>query len=414
MLRRLGLFALTLVVAAPLSAQSETPAWVATHPVQQQSEMRLSATSDGGVWAVVDHNRVLRSADGGETWLPVNPVPVQSSGVDLPYTGPALGGSSDTLISGVSTKVAWGANGRALSRTGDSGTTWRQISTPSVTRSKFFEHSSGIEALGRSIWYFRGGSEVVGSCPYPLPTTPVLSSSNDGARWQRGDVPVQSGDATRVRFVDARRGMALVIEYDYTETTDDGSSCGYSGSSKNTAVVLTTDGGRTWRRTLTCPGVCSALAWVSPKRVLVGARDGRLYASNDGGLRFQSLGRLFEKPLSPVYGFDAMDFVGKRGWAAVNGVGIFRSDDGGAEWLRERSSQDAFFLALLDLTAVDKDRAVSVGPYSLITRLAVPAAPTGPASPGRLARPDRIDLGRGRWLGADGVVHVDVRLERSA
>lgn len=409
MTRRLGLAALALVAAAPLGAHGETPTWVPTHPVQQQSEMRLSATPDGGVWAVVDHNRVVRSADRGETWTPVNPVPAQVDGVELPGTGPTLGGSSDTLIAGVSKASAWAANGSALSRTRDAGATWQRVMTPSVTRSKFFEHSSAIEAAGRRIWYFRDGSEVVGFCPYPLPSTPVLSSVDDGAHWVRGDVRVQGGHASRVRFVDGLRGIALVIEFNYTETTGDDTSCGYSGTSKSTAVALTTDGGRTWRRTLTCPGVCRAVAWVSPKRVLVGSWDGRLYASNDGGARFQSLGRLFDKPATPLYSLDGLDFVGKRGWAAVNGLGILRSDDGGAEWVAETSSQGAYFLALLDLTAVDRERAVSVGPYSLITRFEAPGEAPRLVTPSHEV-PPRRDLGAGRWLDADGALHVEVRL----
>ena len=407
--RRLVVAAVVVAVGAPLVAHGESAAWIPTHPVQQQSEMRLSATPDGGVWAVVDHNRVLRSADRGETWTPVNPVPAQVYGVPLPGTGPTLGGSSDTLIAGVKKASAWAANGSALSRTTDAGSTWRAVTTPSVTRTKWFEQSAAITARGSSVWYFRTGSEVRNSCAYPIATTPVLSSPDDGLHWRRGNVAVPAGQATRVRFIDALRGVALVVEFDYT-ATDDGTWCGYSGVSKSTAVVLTTDGGRTWRRTMTCPGVCSALAWVSPKRVLVGAHDGRLYASNNGGARFESIGRLFDQPLSPLHAFSALDFVGKRGWAAVNGVGVFRSDDGGAEWVLEHSAQQVFFLAVLDLAAVDTERAVSVGPYSLITRFATPAEAPGRAAPAEA--PSRIDLGPGRWIDAAGVMHVEVRVPR--
>jgi photosystem II stability/assembly factor-like uncharacterized protein len=403
MMRRPSVAALSLLLVSPLMAHGETPAWTPTHPVQQQSEMRLSATPDGGVWAVVDHNRVVRSADRGETWTPVNPVPAQVDGAPLPGTGPTLGGSSDTLISGVSKASAWAANGSALSRSTDAGSTWRAVKTPSVTRTKWFEYSSAITARGRSVWYFRAGSEVRDSCAYPIPTTPVLSSADNGAHWRRGDVAVPAGAASRVRFVDGRRGIALVVEFDYKKT-DDGTWCGYEGVSKSTAVALTTDGGRTWRRTFTCPGYCRSVAWVSTKRVLVASRDGRLFASDTGGTSFHGLGRLFEEPVSPLYALDAIDFVGNRGWAAVNGVGIYRSDDGGMEWVLEDSVQQAFFLAVVDLTAVDHDRAVGVGPYAIITRLATPAPAHRAGRPA--AQPARVDLGAGRWLDAEGRLHV--------
>jgi photosystem II stability/assembly factor-like uncharacterized protein len=413
MRRRWLVPALTLACLSQAGVHAGPPVWAPTHPVQQQAEIRLAATPDGGVWAVVDHNRVLRSADAGRTWMPVNPVALQADGVDLPYAGPVLGGSSETLLASVSSTQAWAANGTALSRTVDAGTTWRRVATPSVTKSRFFESAEGLEVRGNQVWYFRSGSEVVGYCPYPLKTTPVLISHNAGASWTRSDLPVPGGWAHRARFVDARRGVALVIEFDYTETTDDGSSCGYSGTSKNTAVMLTTDGGRTWRRSLTCPGVCFAASWVSASRVVVGSYDGQLFSSDDGGRRFQALGSFFDRPATP-YGLTGLDFVGRRGWAAVNGVGVFRSDDGGSEWVKEVSTQDAFFLAIVDLTAVDQERAVTVGPYSLLTRSTTPgvAAPGSPPS----TRPEsgKLDLGGGRSLDVHGVLHVAVSMARSA
>ena len=399
------LSALVLGAALAAPAAAEDPAWVATYPVQTGSQNRISALPDGTVWAVVDGRRLLRSTDAGRTWNPLNPLPVHVPG--LPMTGPDLGGSSDTIVAPSSSTKAYGANGQALSRTVDAGLTWSSLKPPSVTRSRFFEYALAMEHTGGRLHYARSGSEVVDGCPYPLRTTPMLSSP-DGVRWTRSDIAVPGGWVQEIRFADARRGAALVVEFEYTETERDGSSCGYSGVGATTSVQVTSDGGRTWRHVHRCRPNCFALSWSTPRRLMVGQVDGVVLRSADAGRRFTPLSELPLLAGSPITFLQALDCVRDRCWASVNGGGIFRTD-ADAEWSREVSGQEVFGLQIGDLSAIDAERAVSGGPHALMTRVDA----TGGPAPGRpVHAPRTLPLPGGAVLHPDGSLTVRVSLPR--
>jgi len=406
-MRRLVAGASALLMALlVMPAAAENPAWVATYPVQTGSQNRLAALPDGTVWAVVNGSEVLRSADAGRTWMPRNPVPVQVDGVPLPLTGPHLGGSSEILVAPDSTDSAIGANGGALSRTSDAGFTWSPLSPPNVTASKFFEYALALEHTGKQFRYARGGSEVVDGCPYPLRTTPLLSSP-DGVRWTRSDIAIPSGHVQEIRFVDARRGAALVVEFDWSETVSDGDTCGYSGLGETTSVQVTSDGGRTWRHVYRCKPNCLALSWSSPHKLVVGQADGKVLSSRDGGRRFieeAPLPLLAENQLAFL---QALDCVGERCWASVNGGGIFRQE-GHGEWGTEVSVQEVYGLQIGDLAAIDAQRAVSGGPHALLTRV----DETGPSIAASMHGPPSVQRPGGAVLHTDGTMTVQVSLRR--
>lgn len=394
------------LLAAPAMADP-TPGWVATHPVQQQSQHRLAALPDGTGWAVVDHNRVVKSSDFGRTWEPVTLVTAQVDGTEIPGSGPDLGGSSETYVAPLSAKTAYGANGIALSRTDDGGRTWQSVPVPPVTRSKFLESTVALEHTGGRIWMARDGAEYADGCPYALTTTPLLSSA-DGKRWQRSDIPFAGGMVDEVRFSDARHGVALVVEFEYTETTQDENSCGFSGMADSSGVYVTANGGRTWRRTFECRPMCRAVSWSTPGRVVVGRLDGEIFASDNRGARFTSASRLQPPVDTAIRSLDGLDCRGRRCFASFNGGGIFRSDDAGAEWESEASPNDAYFLAIGDLAMFDAERAVAIGPYSILTRERTPAAAStrrGTATRGS-RRP--VSIGSGVTVQPDGTMRRSI------
>ncbi len=400
-----------LIATATAGSAAPIPAWVGTHPVQQQAEHALAALPGGVAWAVLENNRIAKTTDFGHTWTPVTLVTAPVPGVPLPYSGPVIGGTSRTFVAPQSETSAYGANGTALSRTTDGGVSWSRVAAPSVTSSEVFEYAEGLERTGGALWYARTGSEVVGLCAYVLPTTPLLVST-DGVRWRRTDIPHAGGKVDEVRFADARRGVALVSEFSYSATVEEDHSCGYSGTSVSGGVYATSDGGRTWRRALTCRPRCTSVAWAGGQRVVVGRSDGEIFTSNDGGRRFADAGSVASSDTT----LDGLDCVGARCFASLNGTGIFRSDDAGAAWVEETSLHVAYFPGSGDLAAFDAEHAVAIGPSSILARERTPVAmaPVVGRAHEQRPTPSRVELGPGTWRDLDGTIRRDVRLARPA
>jgi hypothetical protein len=400
----LPLVAALVAGTAATGARAADPVWIPTQPVQNGAQDRLAALPDGTVWAVVDHNRILRSPDAGLTWLPVNPVPVQVGGVPLPLSGPGLGGSSDTMVAPQSATVAMGANGSALSMTRDAGTTWAALPAPYVTKSKQFEYADQLEHTGGSYWFAKNGFELIDGCPYPLATTPVLRSAA-GNGWWRSDIPVRGGRLHEIRFADSRHGAALVTEYRYTGPTRNGNSCGFTGEGSTSGVFVTSDAGQHWRRAYTCKPLCYGVSWSSRGRLVVARIDGRVELSKDGGASFRQLAPVpIGAVVSAGVGFlQALDCVGPRCWVSVNGGGVFRHD-GNGEWSKEISNQDFVGLAIGDLAAVDRERAVTGGPTALSTRVASGSGPAlrQPQTPRAQPPQLRLIIGPGTTIDAGG------------
>ncbi|MDQ1710564.1 MAG: Photosynthesis system assembly factor [Frankiaceae bacterium] len=210
---------------------------------------------------------------------------------------------------------------------------------------------------------------------------------------------------------DGRHVAILAWEMTWGAPVRDGASCSVAGSASRTSVFVSADAGRTWQRTWRCPRGCLSIAWAGSNRLVAGAVDGQIYVGDDGGRRFRPGGRVFPTPLtSELSMLQAVGFAdAKRGWASVNGVGIFRTDDGGYEWMPENSPQGAYQLAIGDLTVVDRERAVSGGPWVVAARMlpstpaVVPARPAlGPPS----FTSDVLARVPGGYVDRSGVLHV--------
>lgn len=119
-----GALVLAAAVGAPSSATGEpVAAWVTTHDAPYGGHVRMAALPDGTAWVVIQQNRIIKTTDFGRTWRPVNLVSLKVAGVDLPHTGPGLGGSSRTYVAPLSSTVAYGSNSEVMSRTNDGGVT---------------------------------------------------------------------------------------------------------------------------------------------------------------------------------------------------------------------------------------------------------------------------------------------------
>lgn len=402
-MRRAGWVASLLAVALlPLGvdARAQTPTWTPTYPVGTGAEHRLAALPDGTVWAVADHDDVLRSADAGLTWAPVSPVPLGTTD-PLPFSGPARGGSSDTEVAplsgsaGGASPVAYGANGDALSVTRDGGATWQVLQQPRLLdHDRGFEGIDAVEVTGGRLWLGMYAFDASPGCPGVPPTTPLLVADDPrqpvvtggplalaprGARlptFRRVDLPSRSGRVEQVRFADRSRGAVLVTEIDW-EVSGTETSCSAVGVSTGSVLFTTRDGGRRWQVAARCPTSCRALTWGPGQPLLLGESDASRVRVSPDGVLFRDLPPL---PLLPglLRLLQGLDCAGQRCWASVNGGGIFRTE-GGDGWVLEPSGQEVFGLQLGDLEVVDAVRVVSGGPHALLARTVVPtpASPTG-------------------------------------
>jgi photosystem II stability/assembly factor-like uncharacterized protein len=397
--RTLTLAALALVATAlPVHAEP-TPAWTGTLPVEQQTLTQLTAAPDrSGVVLGWVNGTAWRSRDAGLTWTPL-------------LAGPLPGGASYSELRAATATVAWGKNGSTLSRSTNAGDTWQRVAMPDVTRSKF-EYIGGLDttARGATVIGTREGAEINDGCPAPITTLPVLATYDGGRHWRRTDLPVPD-ETWAVRIAPDGRHVALLAwEMRWSQPERDGSSCSVEGTANSTAVWVSADAGRTWKRTFRCATACFSMAWAGSGRLVVGTARGDVYVGDGGGRKFRSAGRVWPSFVPEVELLQAIGFAdAKRGWASVNGVGIFRTDNGGTEWTLEQSPQGAYQLAIGDLTVVDRERAVSGGPWVVASRVMTPAGSVGPAA--RASSAGGMLAGvPGGWIGTDGVLHRTLRV----
>lgn len=365
---------LALAVAIPaIDASGATPVWTVTEAAMGGMSV-VSGSKTGTVVAVVGGGQLLASNDFGVTWVPH-------------AMSPPNGGSSQTRVA-VATKTRWFAeNGRAVSVSQDAGMSWQEIPPPPVVKNpaQSFEFADDVAAADGSATALLGwsGARLLGLCPYAFDFTPVFTTHNAGRSWRRSDLPVP-GTVWSGEWLDRKRAAVVLTELEWSEPEGDDQSCGSDGSFVATSVWVTSDGGAKWRRVLRSPDIWYASAtWASPASIVViGEKNGvgRSYVSRNAG-------RSFAKPVlaydttpgqqTKFNGFPALDFAdAKRGWVETILSGVLRTDNGGTEWMHEVSPADGGFYGVADLVALNRDRAVVAGPWTINTRHG--EAPAGP------------------------------------
>jgi hypothetical protein len=92
-------------------------------------------------------------------------------------------------------------------------------------------------------------------------------------------------------------------------------------------VFRSEDEGESWRPLLRSEG--SRLAWPEPDRLYLAAKDGTVTVSEDGGDRFEEVGRVDGEPyvIDPVSGNEL--------YMALSDGTILHTDDGGSSWSEE-------------------------------------------------------------------------------
>jgi photosystem II stability/assembly factor-like uncharacterized protein len=278
------------------------------------SELRgLSIASDGAVWASGSRGAVVRSVNGGKTWVAdtvAGATALDFRAVHAFNASSALAASAGEAEKGLATIFAttdarrwrrifstdqkgvfldaiafWDArNGIALSdpvdsaffllTTDDGGATWTRLPPASLPRvlpgeAAFAASGSSMVVRGDAhVWIGTGGGG----------RGRVMYSADRGRTWRVSDTPVHAdGGAAGIfalAFFDDRIGIAA--GGDYTRPRLDANS-----------VALTTDGGRTWTMAAAPPAAyLSGVSYAGSSQDIVAVGLAGTFVSRDGGQRW--------------------------------------------------------------------------------------------------------------------------------
>ena len=327
-----------VIVAAAMSAAAlvaAAPAWNWT-PQTSGVMARLrgvSAVSESIAWASGSASTILRTADGGATWIKL-PAPTTDrldfrdiDAID-PRTAYALSignGAASRIFKTTDAGQTWTqqyvANDEKIfldamtfadanrgivlgdsvdgqfffMTTENGGATWTRVPAdrlPKAQANEGFFAASGtnVAVLGDRIWIGTGAA----------PKARVLRSADRGKTWAIADTPLAAGQSSgiySIAFRDARHGV--VVGGDYAKEADAIDNC-----------AITSDGGATWTlvkglggfRSVVAhvPGTMSTWVAIGPRGSDVSTDDGKTWTPIEGP------------------GFDTFSFVrGKAiGWAS--------------------------------------------------------------------------------------------------
>lgn len=243
---------------------------------------------------------ILKTTDGGATWVP------QDMGTGTIY---------EIKFSSPLNGAAAGADGTVFLTT-DGGTVWTPVSTGYTYNANIY----GMELSGSSI-FVAGESGI------------MAVSSNMGTSWQQLTDAITLNTLRYISMINDQTGYA----------------CG--GSTTESTLIKTTNGGETWNRILfDAQYYLYSQSWLDENNGYVARRgpDG-IFKTTDGGANFSQLNP--GQVTSTQIWYD-MKFANiNTGYAASSGGHIVKTTDGGANFtlLNDVHSTSAIYsLSLLD------------------------------------------------------------------
>ncbi|HRQ79187.1 MAG TPA: hypothetical protein PLY94_11370 [Gemmatimonadaceae bacterium] len=282
----------------------------------------------------VSAQRAARSTAPAPT---VNPASFE--GMQFRYAGHSVGGRVNT-VAGVPSQPRtfyMGVASGGVFRTTDGGESWQPISDGKIPVA-----SIGSIAVADSdpnvIWVGTGSD---GARSNVSTGRGVYRSTDGGETWNfAGLYNAGQIGALRVHPTDPNTAWVSATGDMFKRNTERG-------------IFRTTDGGRTWRKTLYLndstgaadvelkPGDPNTVyAWMSrierkPWTIISGSREGGFYKSTDGGVTFRKTGRGLPTGLIGKGNLAVSAANPERLYLLVEaqpGGGLYRSDDAGANW----------------------------------------------------------------------------------
>jgi photosystem II stability/assembly factor-like uncharacterized protein len=254
--------------------------------------------------------------------------------------GPARGGRSIAVagVKGRPKEAYFGATGGGLWKTVDAGNNWTPVTDGQITSS-----SVGAVAVSESnpdiVYIGMGESCIRGNI---MPGDGVYKSIDGGGKWER--LGFTNSDAiSKIRIHPTNPDIVYVASFGQ-----------YGGPSEERGVYKTTDGGKSWKRTLfrdaktgavdvaidaKNPNVLFAALWEAYRveyQMSSGGPGSGLFKSTDGGETWTEITRNSGLPAGMVgkIGVALTAADSNRVYALIeneNG-GLFVSDDAGASW----------------------------------------------------------------------------------
>ena len=308
-----ALLSLAFIAFVPAAANAARTAdqfdWRVT-PTGTTEEFRgLAAVSASVAWVSGEEGSVLRTTDGGASWVDRSPAAAEGLALrDIEAfdaqraVALSIGPGEDSRIFRTSNGgrtwvevfrnsdeaafydcMAFSPNGRGLAlsdpvdgffrlaATSDRGRTWHVLSTagmPAALDGEFAFAASGtciVSAPGGNFWFATGGVE----------RPRIFHSSDFGQHWTVAETPLRGGPTAGIYSIDFRNArQGVIVGGDFADETN--------GSD---AAATTTDGGQTWRlSTVPVGGYRSGVAYVShgPRQIVAVGPTGS-DVSVDGG-----------------------------------------------------------------------------------------------------------------------------------
>ena len=256
--------------------------------------------------------------------------------------GPDRGGRSQAVAGSRARPLEYwfGATGGGLWKTTDGGTTWKPMTDRALTSSSVGAVAV-CEANPDVVYVGMGETELRGNI---MQGDGVWKTTDGGKTWTHvGLEGTQAIARIRVHPTDCGRAWVAALGHPYAPNPERG-------------VYRTTDGGRTWEKTLFRgdragavdlvltpgrPDTLFAALWEVGRTswsLSSGGLGSGLFRSTDGGATWTEITRNAGLPAGTLgkIGVSVSGARPERVWAIVEAAdgGVFRSDDAGATWMR--------------------------------------------------------------------------------
>lgn len=282
--------------------------------------------------------------------------------------GPFRGGRSVAVagVPGVAGHFYMGTTGGGLWKSTNNGVDWAP-----VTDGQINSGSVGAVAAAPSrpatVYLGMGETDIRGNISHG---DGVYRSDDEGKTWRHlGLKETKFISKIRIHPKDPDRAWVAALGPVY-------------GPSRHRGVFRTTDGGRTWQKTLYVNDRSGAIslvldpsnpdrmfastweAWRTPWSLNSGGEGSRIWLSTDGGLGWQDITRRPGLPSGVLgkIGLTISPADPRRMWAIIEAAdgGIFRSDDGGETWTKtnddRRWRQRAWYYTHVVADPKDRDK----------------------------------------------------------